>query len=153
MKISIKALFFGYLVYMACAGLSAMANLFLHTRSPDSFVVTMAVEQILSFVFLGINILIAVLVGYCTAKFAGKEEFLHGIAIGFIIWGVSFCFTYVYYTLYAGQQPAITLGTFTSFILIIFPCLLGAFIRKKINEKLQEKSTAPLEQKINDLGN
>lgn len=93
------------------------------------------------------------LAGYVCAKIAKREEILHGIILGIIIWILSTLIIYITYFLFQDIENFLNIQTVLSLFLPVLFCLLGAFIRKRTNDKIRETNEPSLEQKIKNLGN
>ena len=155
MKISFKALALGYLITIAAGLLTSLLNLrFLSTGTLDSFFgSSMDAQAFLSYVFFGVTLLIDIIAGYFCAKIAKQEELLHGIVLGLIIWIFSTLVSYINYRRYDLDMPLVSIQTLLALVWPLLFCLLGAFIRKRINDKTREENEPGLEQKIKNIGN
>ncbi len=93
-----------------------------------------------------------VFTGFMTARFAKRNELLHGLCIGFVVWAIMAVFIIIITDSIPGRDnPHSNLTEWTlSTISLILGCLMGAFIQKRIKQKKEIKDS--IETKIDKLG-
>jgi putative membrane protein (TIGR04086 family) len=154
MKVSIKAVLIGLLVAFSGNIIrSILLAFFIHSNSSLPSTISEYNEVIISYVSLAISILFNIAAGYIAAKIADKNELLHGIITGFVLWIIGELTFYSSYISATNEIPNIDIRTLLSLFWLLLYCLLGAFIRKRIKDKTQAETNIPLEQKIENLGN